>query len=334
MSTDEVSDKEGESIGDQAVLSQEGSQSQGEKQTRNRVKRLGILQLGWHAHEKNAPGRIQQLMITDDAIRIPSIIPLLEYASQRDQSVKMTYLCHPGVEYITKQKGEGSFCGYRNMQMMISYVVESDNPHAAAVNNEIPSISRLQDLIEDAWDQGINSDGRVETGGIRGTRKHVGTPEVQALFKGLGISCSVGRYVSSSSSSWSAKKLQGSKSNRNALDLLLDYVENYFKTRDNTSNKSNGASNVHVTRIPPIYLQRPHHSITIVGIEVGKDGKRNLLVFDPAVKPSEKDMAVAESLRKGVKATESIKIAAYRRGKWDLGLYKEFETLCLDISAG
>jgi hypothetical protein len=43
---------------------------------------------------------------------------------------------------------------------------------------KLPSIFQIQDFIEQAWDHGINAQGRVETGGIRGTRKYIGTPEV------------------------------------------------------------------------------------------------------------------------------------------------------------
>lgn len=41
-----------------------------------------------------------------------------------------------------------------------------------------PSVQELQDIIERAWDMGFNSHGRIATGGIRGTRKHIGTSEV------------------------------------------------------------------------------------------------------------------------------------------------------------
>jgi hypothetical protein len=43
---------------------------------------------------------------------------------------------------------------------------------------EIPSIFKIQDMVEAAWDQGISSQSREETGGIKGTRKYIGTPEV------------------------------------------------------------------------------------------------------------------------------------------------------------
>ena len=47
-----------------------------------------------------------------------------------------------------------------------------------AFDNSIPSIFQIQDLIEAAWAKGYGLSGMVETGGIRGTRKYIGTPEV------------------------------------------------------------------------------------------------------------------------------------------------------------
>lgn len=43
---------------------------------------------------------------------------------------------------------------------------------------QLPSVFQIQDLIEAAWDSGIYTQGRHETGGIKGTRKYIGTSEV------------------------------------------------------------------------------------------------------------------------------------------------------------
>jgi hypothetical protein len=72
----------------------------------------------------------------------------------------------------------GGFCGYRNIQMMTSYIISSQSPGHEVFKGRIPSIFRIQDYIENAWDLGINAQGRIETGGIRGTRKYIGTPDV------------------------------------------------------------------------------------------------------------------------------------------------------------
>ena len=46
------------------------------------------------------------------------------------------------------------------------------------MENKIPTIFDIQEYIETAWDLGFNTQGRIETGGIRGTRKYIGTPDV------------------------------------------------------------------------------------------------------------------------------------------------------------
>ena len=53
--------------------------------------------------------------------------------------------------------------------------------------NRMPTIFEIQAFIEAAWDQGINARGRIETGGVRDTRKFIGTPEAQAVFVSLGV---------------------------------------------------------------------------------------------------------------------------------------------------
>ena len=72
----------------------------------------------------------------------------------------------------------GGFCGYRNIQMLCSYIIGVDSQGSECFRGKEPSIFQIQDYIEHAWDIGINSTARIETGGIRGTRKYIGTPDV------------------------------------------------------------------------------------------------------------------------------------------------------------
>ena len=64
---------------------------------------------------------------------------------------------------------------------MISYIQGTKSEGHQCFTGSIPSILQLQNMIEHAWDMGFNIMGRVETGGIRGTRKYIGTPEVSFL---------------------------------------------------------------------------------------------------------------------------------------------------------
>lgn len=71
--------------------------------------------------------------------------------------------------------------------MLCSFIVATKSQGYPHFNGKVPSIFQIQDWIENAWDLGINAAGRVETGGIRGTRKYIGTPEAQAMFTSLDI---------------------------------------------------------------------------------------------------------------------------------------------------
>ena len=109
------------------------------------------------------------------------IIPVLAQLCDQDTALSKVYLCHPDVTHVVKMAKEGGFCGYRNIQMLISYIRDARSDGHERFLGKLPSIIELQDLIEGAWDRGYNSMGRIETGGIRGTRKYIGTPEVFLL---------------------------------------------------------------------------------------------------------------------------------------------------------
>lgn len=111
------------------------------------------------------------------------IICLLSKLLEQDPEVESAYFCHSAVCYIgkigSKGKDEGNdFCGYHNIQMLASYVVATRVAGLEEFTDGVPTIYKIQDMIEEAWDQGFNESGRVQTGGIKGTRKHIGTPEV------------------------------------------------------------------------------------------------------------------------------------------------------------
>ena len=118
------------------------------------------------------------------------IISLLSNLLEQDPDVESAYFCHSAVRYIgkikTKGKDEGNhFCGYHNIQMLVSYFLASREQGLEEFAGAIPTIAEIQDMIEEAWDQGFNESGRVQTGGIKGSRKHIGTPEVCAINHSL-----------------------------------------------------------------------------------------------------------------------------------------------------
>ena len=143
------------------------------------------------------------LRIESIANEVRGIIPVIAQLIEQDPAVSRAYLCHSDVTHVVKLAREGGFCGYRNIQMIVSYIRDARSEGYQHFQGRLPSIIQIQDMIESAWDRGFNSLGRIETGGIRGTRKYIGTPEVsshrpwysislklhqaQALLQNLGI---------------------------------------------------------------------------------------------------------------------------------------------------
>lgn len=128
---------------------------------------------------RNTIGRDGRLFREDRLENVTTgIVPILAQLSEVDSSVKKAFYCHPAVAHVFKTRKEGGFCGYRNTQMLISYIQGAEAQGHDRFPSEAPNILRLQDMIEEAWDRGFNEVCRVQTGGIKGTRKYIGTPEV------------------------------------------------------------------------------------------------------------------------------------------------------------
>lgn len=296
-------------------------------------RRLGKSELGPHAHEKQMPSWLVKLLEEDGAIKIVSrlghdgklrkqricpnmtagLIPVLAQLLHQDEATEYAYLCDSVVKHVSKLKREGGFCGYRNIQMMSSYIIGARSQGHEVFGARIPTIFQIQDYIENAWDHGINAQGRIETGGIRGTRKYIGTPDAQAMFVSLGIACDA----------------QGLKpkdgSSQEACELLFETVENYFMNGCKDYNPK-----VRMTDLPSIYFQHPGHSMTIIGLERKLNGSRNLLVFDPMFHDAYNITKLIGERFRHPEPEDLLK--AYRRGTKYLRKYNEFELLKLTYS--
>ncbi|KAG9232987.1 peptidase family C78-domain-containing protein [Amylocarpus encephaloides] len=252
------------------------------------------------------------------------ILPVLQQLLEQDPNVAYAYLCHFAVRHVSKLKHEGGFCGYRNIQMLTSHINGVKSQGYQIFKDKIPSIFDIQEHVEMAWDLGINVDGRTETGGIRGTRKYIGTPEAQAMFCKLGI----------------AVETQAVKSKRHRKDvapntppppkaheLLFATVEAYF-----TNDCTDYDPRVRCTNLPPIYFQHPGHSMTIVGFEKHTDNAKSLIVFDPMYHDPASVMKHVGIRFNHRNPAEPLKL--YRRGSNYLRKYDQFEILKLCPPAG
>lgn len=271
--------------------------------------KLGRAELGrYHSEQRMPDWLVAHLKKYGQAVG-RDVIPVIAQLLQQSPTTEYAYLCHPCTWHVSKLRREGGFCGYRNIQTVSSYIIGASFEGSHHFNGKLPSVFDIQDYVEAAWDKGINKQGRIETGGILGTRKYIGTPEAQAMFVSLGIACD-------------AQGFKNKEQPGKAEAQMLASVERYFQ-----QGIFNPEDTVRCTTLPPIYFQHAGHSMTIVGIEKQRDGGVNLLVFDPMFRDSS---VILE--RVGQKFTykhPDHALKAYRRGNKYLRRYREFELLRL-----
>lgn len=292
------------------------------REPRKPVGRLGKNELGPHAFEERMPDDVRQYLmraarpthmqrIGGDGKLVKQayvenetvgVIDVLSDLCSLDRGSAATYLCHPKVRHIRKLNCTGNFCGYWSIQMVLTYI-QYINPRGPQT---LPNVIKMQDIIEEAWDQGICSYSRVETGGIKNTRKWIGTQECVAFFTSIGIK--------------NEALCIGGKDEEHAAEELLDYVEAYFMGAIDAAQK-HGTS--YITQLSPIYFQRRGHSMVIVGLERKTDGSRNLLVFDSSFETAAPMKRLADGRRAYAKVEDLLK--PYRRTDSQLSHFKEFE---------
>ncbi|XP_064303488.1 zinc finger-containing ubiquitin peptidase 1 isoform X4 [Phalacrocorax carbo] len=127
----------------------------------------------------------------------------------------------------------------------------------------IPSIPKIQSMIEDAWREGFDPHGASHFNNrLHGSKAWIGASEIYSLLTSLRIKCQIIDF----------HKPTGPMGTH---PRLFEWVLHYYST-DNE-----GGAKVVCTSKPPIYLQHQGHSRIIVGIEERKNKTLCLLLFDP-----------------------------------------------------
>jgi hypothetical protein len=203
----------------------------------------------------------------------PEIITILARLSRLDGNSAITYLCDPTVRHYFRTVDEDKFCGYQNIRMALSYLLTrkiANNDKLGRVSLDIPT---LQHYIERSWarNPAKYQSARGDLGGrLKNTRQFIGPAEVQAIWDHLHIPHDTRDYT-------------GAGYHQD----VLDFVEHYFQRYIGMANVNvSGDERAVLTAAPPIFMQAPGHSMSIVGLEKLLDGSRNLLILDPDHEPS------------------------------------------------
>jgi len=225
------------------------------------------------------------------------LMPKLKILCQNAQGVSQTFLSSVVDHHSSSYGDKGWGCGYRNLQMLISSLAHHSifsERLGITKGAGVPSISRLQGLIEEAWAKGYDVQGCEQLGKkLVNTRKWIGATEIVAFLTSHNVKTELLDFHIPSAKDGTHPK-------------LFQWVVDYFRERARAK-----------AFTPPLYLQHQGHSRTIVGIEVLTSGGSNnlrLLIFDPShsrsqmtsllkCSPSSSEAAqVMRMLRKGPQA--------------------------------
>eukprot|EP00727_Mastigamoeba_balamuthi_P014279 m51a1_g9474 hypothetical protein (252) ;mRNA; f:584249-585599 len=174
--------------------------------------------------------------------------------------------------FATLGGDRGWGCGYRNIQVLFSHML-STAPYSSHLRlrgvSEVPTIGRLQEMIESAWGSGEDAAGRAHFGGrLAHTRGRIGSPECAALLRSLGVGVRAASFA-----------LSGEAGHAE----LVQWAWRHFV--------QGGSSSISSSRAP-LYLQHQGHSRSVVGVERRASGETVLLIADPSMSKSEAQRAL------------------------------------------
>ncbi|XP_016090308.1 zinc finger with UFM1-specific peptidase domain protein-like isoform X2 [Sinocyclocheilus grahami] len=196
---------------------------------------------------------------------------LCRYYQKDASDCAHVWLCAETDHYSSSEGDKGWGCGYRNFQMLLSSLHRMEQYNLLHVS--VPSIPRVQALIEEAWGQGTDPQGASHFNHrLQGTRAWIGATEIYAVLTSFSVKARIVDF----------HKPTGPG---DAHPRLFEWVKQYFS--HSVSRVARLPPKVEQTTLPPVYLQHQGHSRSIVGVEQKVNGNLCLLLFDPGCAPRE-----------------------------------------------
>ncbi|XP_010113619.1 PREDICTED: zinc finger with UFM1-specific peptidase domain protein [Chlamydotis macqueenii] len=241
--------------------------------------------------------------IEDEKTKTSGVIEALcKYYQNENKDVRRVWLS-TGVDHFHSSLGDrGWGCGYRNFQMILSSLLQNSLYNDCLRDTTlIPSIPKIQSMIEDAWREGFDPHGASHfNNSLHGSKAWIGACEIYSLLTNLRIKCQIIDF----------HKPTGPMGTH---PRLFEWILHYYST----DNEGGANAKVVCTSKPPIYLQHQGHSRTVVGIEEKKNRTLCLLLFDPGCPSQEmqkllKQNSDGTSLRPLRKFVGSLKEKQYQ----------------------
>ncbi|XP_054477353.1 zinc finger-containing ubiquitin peptidase 1 [Anoplopoma fimbria] len=212
------------------------------------------------------------LGVDDGRTRTQGVVrALYEYYQTECKNSVHVWLSADTDHYCSSAGDKGWGCGYRNIQMLLSSLHTIDAYAPLLKEKEVPSIPRVQSMIEEAWKAGLDPHGASHFNQrLQGTQAWIGATEIYTLLTFQGISARIIDF----------HKPTGPGDTH---PRLFEWVKQYFQS----GRSGRLPPRLIRTSLPPLYLQHQGHSRSIVGLEQKKNGSLCLLLLDPGTSASD-----------------------------------------------
>uniref|UniRef100_A0A915JBD9 Zinc finger-containing ubiquitin peptidase 1 n=1 Tax=Romanomermis culicivorax TaxID=13658 RepID=A0A915JBD9_ROMCU len=278
-------------------MDEHGSYKQQGTSAYERAYNKGKMTLSQLYEQKSRLAINQVAGIEDINYAVKDFIENVKELSRRCADVLDAYFCSTADFYSSNAADIGFGCGYRNIQMLISSLRHNDAFKRALFGSGpvyMPSIPKIQELIESAWAKGFDQIGKEQLNGkLTNTKKWIGATEATCLLASFRIKSNIVDF-------WQPS---GPDNNH---PILLKWVYEYFKDRRSFT--------------PPLYLQHEGHSRTVIGAERTRSGRYNLIILDPSI--------TRFKILRLVKSTDLNDLKILRKNLNDLR-HKQFQIVCV-----
>ncbi|XP_054638724.1 zinc finger-containing ubiquitin peptidase 1 isoform X2 [Dunckerocampus dactyliophorus] len=241
--------------------------------------------------------------VDDGRTRTQGVIAALyEYYQTECRDCVHVWLSSDTDHYCCSTGDAGWGCGYRNFQMLLSSLHRLDAYASSFRDKVVPSIPRVQSMIEEAWKGGLDPQGASHFNHrLQGTRAWIGATEIYVLLTSLGISGRIIDFHQPTGPGGTHPK-------------LFEWVRQYFSR---SSRSGRLPPRLIRTSLPPLYLQHQGHSRCIVGLEQRKNGTLCLLLLDPGISSADTRKLMSRdttsaAVRRVQKLPGSLKHAQYQ----------------------
>uniref|UniRef100_UPI0037E87BA8 zinc finger-containing ubiquitin peptidase 1 n=1 Tax=Semicossyphus pulcher TaxID=241346 RepID=UPI0037E87BA8 len=206
--------------------------------------------------------------VDDGRTRTQGVIrALYEYYQTDCRDCVHVWLSADTDHFCSSAGDKGWGCGYRNFQMILSSLHRIDAYAPILPERTVPSIPRVQRMIEEAWREGLDAQGASHFNQrLQGTRAWIGATELYSLLTSLRIKAHIVDFHRPTGPG-------------DTHPRLFEWVKQYFSQ---TCSSNRLPPRLIHTSLPPLYLQHQGHSRSIVGLEQKKNGSLCLLLMDPS----------------------------------------------------